>query len=133
MRLLFSGLLIGSWALSGCGSSGPACTASLTMGISPASGTADSSAKVPGNQVQFTAVAQETQPAGCHLPLPSLSQLLKPQWTASDTTHVKVSSAQDATNGLAICIGPTAGAATLTAVSGTGVSALTGTAHLTCN
>jgi hypothetical protein len=57
-------------------------------------------------------------------------------WTVSDNTNVIISNAQDATYGTAICLGPTAGPATVTAVllaSQNRGSALLGTSSLTCN
>jgi len=102
----------------------------------PAAGQPDHSLAPPGNQEQFTAVvnfAAANDESGCAIP--ALGYLAEPTWTVSDPLDVSISSAQDATNGLATCTGATAGAATLTATTQTTSqppSTLTATTTITC-
>ncbi len=67
--------------------------------------------------------------------MPNVIAKLTPTWTVSDTVNVKISSAQDATNGLATCIGTTKSPVTVTALGALtagGATQMLGTATLTC-
>lgn len=116
-------------ALAGCGSSGGlGCTPALpSYTVTPSSATADHASSPPGNQRQFIATSAPGTGPGCATS--QVVERLTPAWTVSDSLHVSISSAQDATNGLAICLGPTRGPATITAhvVAGTAVTLLTAT------
>ena len=106
----------------------------LTLNVSPAVATVDSFAKPPGDQQQFTAASGYTlssKSGSCATP--ALLQLVHPVWSSSAPLHISISSADDATNGLATCNGATSGPVTLTATSGSGKSAITATATLTCH
>ena len=136
-------LLILSGALlpAGCAMSGPQCKTGIVLLLSPASGSADSSAKAPSNQTQFQASSAlvVTQQGSGSCPVPAIAQLIHPQWSNPDPIHITISSADDSTNGLATCNGATAGPVTLTATEPSGTiglgpipAPLTGTVQLTC-
>jgi hypothetical protein len=75
----------------------------MTAGPADANATPDHAAPPPGNQEQFQAGEGGVYGAGC-----ATSQLLKltpAQWSTSDPKDVTISSANDATNGLATCLG----------------------------
>ncbi len=117
-----------SLSLCGCGGS-PNCDLPDVVSVSPASATADHGAEAPGGRQRFMETsAPNTTVPGC--PVPAHILLLQPNWTVSDPLHVSISSAKDDTNGLAICLGATQGAATIVAV-GTG-TVPSRTATLTC-
>lgn len=119
----------------GCGGAVP-CSYMNVVTVSPAVGSADHLAVAPGDQQQFSAFSQELPTAnssGCAVP--NVIAKLTPTWTVSDTTNVKISSAQDATNGLATCIGTTKSPVTVTALGALtagGATQTLGTATLTC-
>ncbi|MBB5056226.1 hypothetical protein HDF16_000895 [Granulicella aggregans] len=125
--------------LTGCGAAAP-CTYTSAVTISPAVGAADHLAVAPGDQQQFSALSQReptTASAGCAVPTANPTNVTKltPAWTVSDSTNVKISSAQDATNGLATCIGTTKSTVTVTALGALtagGATKALGTATLTC-
>ena len=113
-------------ALAGCATPGPQCKVAAVMQVFPQSGTADSAMKPPGNQQQFQASIGNAivQQGRGNCAVTALSALVHPTWISSDPTDVTISSADDSTNGLAICTGPTAGAVTLTATLSTGTTSL---------
>ncbi len=108
---LLAGLL-----LAGCGSPGPpACTIQgfqfLVLPRDPAAAP-DHTLMPPGNQQYFDAGLGSTYGPNC-----ISNQLYKythAQWSTADAVNVTISSADDATNGLATCL-----AATNTTVSAT--------------
>ncbi|HTE89603.1 MAG TPA: hypothetical protein VK639_11635 [Terriglobales bacterium] len=120
-------LLLAGLASSGCSSSGADCSIA-SVGVLPASATADHSAAPPGNSQQFVAVG--AVPKGC-VPIPAV--LIDVTWSVSDTTNVTISNTQGQTFGMATCIGTTGGPVTVTAtrpaVNG---HSLSGTSTLTC-
>ena len=136
MKLTITMTWLGAVAVlvAGCGGGSPNCATVSVLRAGPATATADSKAAAPGNQVKFQA-SSDVRPvdpkAACALP--ALSVLVNAAWTSSDAVHVSISSAADETNGLAVCNGPTAGAVTLTATTGSGAMAETATAQLTCH
>ncbi len=138
MKPALASFAVASALLTGCGAAAPGCIGKSYLNISPSLGTADSSAKAPGNQQQFTAAVGETFSSPYSTcAVPANEQLVHPVWTNPDPLHISISSADDSTNGLATCKGPTSSpitlTATLTATSGSGTAAaLTATASLTC-
>lgn len=118
--------------LSGCGavSQGAQCTNALQMSVGPSTGTADHSAAAPGNQQVFTAATSQKPQIGCAET--ALELEVFPAWTSADPLDISISSANDKTNGTAICTGSTNGPVLLTAVLSSGANALTATASLTC-
>ncbi|MGA2571617.1 MAG: hypothetical protein ABSF23_13955 [Terracidiphilus sp.] len=127
---LFAGLAL----VCGCGGN-PAVNCSLgdvEVRVTPTSATIDHAAAPPGNQIQFVGVAQPTAPIGC--PLPTWVAISHATWSNPDPVDIQISSANDATNGTAICKSPTNGAVTLT---GTFTQVVTTpvakTVQLTCN
>jgi hypothetical protein len=120
-------LLLAGLASSGCSSSGADCSIA-SVGVLPASATADHSAAPPGNSQQFFAVG--AVPKGC-VSIPAV--LIDVTWSVSDTTNVTISNTQGQTFGMATCIGTTGGPVTVTAtrpaVNG---HSLSGTSTLTC-
>ncbi len=116
--------------LVGCGSQTPACSGTPTLTVTPSVGTADHSDPAPGNEQQFQAFEAPAAAPGCATP--QWVAKVTPAWTVSDPLHVKISSANDSTNGLATCLGPTLGAVTVTANISGGSSITHVTASLTC-
>ncbi len=115
--------------LAGCGSPSHMCTElPPTLSVTPASATADHAAFPPGNQQQFLATSSAGS-TGVGCATPEVIVLLKPAWTVSDPLDVSISSATDSTNGLATCLGPTKGNATVTAH----ISASSGTTLVTAS
>ena len=121
--------------LVGCGGA-PPCSYTKVVSVSPAVVSADHMAVAPGDQQQFSALSQELPTAnssGCAVP--NVIAKLTPTWTVSDSINVKISSAQDATNGLATCIGATKSPVTVTALgtlAAGGATQTLATATLTC-
>ena len=130
--------MVGCWfgmaccgaVLSGCGAAGPVCLGGTVTTISPVAAVADHAAPAPGDMQKFSAVAAPKAEPGC--PQPQIVQLLTPVWSVSDPVNVAISSAQDSTNGVATCLGATAGTVQVTAVSAAGGATLLATASLTC-
>jgi hypothetical protein len=120
----------------GCGVANQKCSTSVVDSVSPGSAVADHLSSSPGDQVQFTATsAPEETPVNSGCAVPAFITKLTSSWSVSDNINVKISSAQDATNGMATCIGATTGAVTVTAFQvtpNTGLSQIVGTATLTC-
>jgi hypothetical protein len=109
----------------------------LEIGAPIPNPTADHAAAPPGNQVKFSASVTPTIISGSGCAVPTYIALVNATWTTSDPKDISINSAQNAaTNGLAACLGPTNGSATITASypnsSGVGPSTLTATATLTC-
>lgn len=78
------------------------------------SATPDHTASPPGNQELFLAAeGAGTGPEPCVFD--DLSRPVPAQWTTSDPQDVSISSANDATNGLATCLNTTKAGATVTA------------------
>lgn len=105
----------------------------FSLGALPAEGantTPDHSAAAPGNQEQFVADVGPVTGPGCATP--AYVFLAKANWTVSDPVHVHISSAPDATNGLATCVDATQGAATVTATFTQETFTETANATITC-
>ena len=99
--------------LAGCGAGAPNCGGGdLVLQVSPAAATVDHLAAHPGNEAHFSGVATYIAAAGC--PVSSIAMLEYAIWTNPDPVHIQISSANDETNGTAVCLGATAGAVTLT-------------------
>jgi hypothetical protein len=122
-------------ALAGCGTAA-SCSGGNVVEVSPAVATADHMAAAPGDQQQFSAYSSFKPSAtstGCAIP--QVIAKLTPTWTVSDPTNVRISSAQDATNGLATCLGTTKSPVTVSAIgtpASGGPSQTLATATLTC-
>ena len=120
--------------LAGCGAApnpGPQCDPSLQLRVTPAAATADHQAMPPGNQVQFSSVEGDGIVSGC--PINNVLRLAHPIWTNPAPLDLTISSAQDATNGTAVCMSSTDGPVTLTATDSTVTPALSAQVTLTCN
>jgi hypothetical protein len=130
MKMLL--VLVGcSVFLVGCGAGSPNCVYSTYLELSPKTATADHSAAAPGNQQQFTSESGETA-KGTDCAVPLVVEQVRPVWTNPEPLEISISSANDSTNGLATCLAATNGPITLTATTGSGKSAATATASLTC-
>lgn len=98
-------------ALMGCGSNhsglGACNPDGFLMSVGPADPNAapDHTAVPPGNQEQFQAGIGAVYGPGCATP--EVLHLANAQWSTSDAKNVTISSANDATNGLATCLGAT--------------------------
>ena len=126
-------LVAGLSMLAGCGSASPDCATVSVLTVGPGAATVSSAAAAPENQVHFqVSSSARLVDAKAACAVPANSALVHATWTNPDTVHIAISSADDATNGLAVCKGPTAGAVTLTASFGTGTAAQAATAQLTC-
>ncbi|HZL29232.1 MAG TPA: hypothetical protein VFC39_22090 [Acidobacteriaceae bacterium] len=120
--------------LAGCGAvpnPGPQCVPTLELRVTPTAATADHMATPPGNQVVFGAVEGDGIVAGC--PINNVVRLARPIWTNPDPLDISISSAQDATNGTAVCLSSTSGPVRLTATDSTVNPALSAQVTLTCN
>ena len=131
LRLLVALLAL---AIASCGSD--QCTVA-SMAVDPSTGTADHNAAPPGNEQQF--FSDGTMTGSC--PAPPMSTPIRRGlqdviWTVSDAANVSISNVKDSTFGTATCLGPTSGAATVTATlpadknHGKGLLA---SGQLTCN
>jgi len=101
-----------------------------TFAVSPATATANHSSAAPGNQAQFSSTLTPTYPAGC--PVPAIVVAAYPTWTNPDPLDISISSAQNSTNGLAVCSGMTSGAVTLTSTETTTQQTYSQNVTLTC-
>lgn len=114
---LLSGILISCCyvPLLGCGGTSikQDCGIYWILTVTPSSATVDHNAKSPLNQVQFVGVARATAPPGCPRPA-DLERLEYASWSNPDPTDIQISSANDSTNGTAICLNATHGPVTLT-------------------
>ncbi len=145
MRSLLSRGHWGHWvvvsvcALAGCGSApGSGCKVTgFSLGIGSqtpviaGSYVADHRAASPGNSVAFTAGEGALSGPGCATP--QHLALVPAQWTVADPTNVSISSADDATNGVATCLGATDGPVKVSATASQGGFTETASALLTCN
>ncbi len=112
--------LLGCLPFLGCASATGGTQACTVQGFffsaSPAGagGMPDHTAAPPGNQEQFEAGLGSTYGPGCVSN--ALAHPVPAAWTSSDPANVSISSAADATNGLATCLGASAStvSATLT-------------------
>jgi hypothetical protein len=128
------GLSVCALFLAGCGAApnpGSQCDGGLALMETPTVATADHMAASPGNQVQFSSVEGAKFVEGC--PIPAVVRSAQPVWTNPDPLDITISSAQDATNGTAVCHSATSGPVTLTATDGTVKPALSAQVTLTCN
>jgi hypothetical protein len=119
--------------LAGCGAApnpSPQCVPILQLRVTPAAATADHMAAPPGNQVQFSSVEGDGIVAGC--PINNVLRLAQPVWTNPAPLDITISSAQDATNGTAVCLSSTSGPVTLTATDSTVKPALSAQVTLNC-
>ena len=126
-------LAMAALMLTGCAAvvAGPNCAlAGETFKVGPALGMADHMAVPPGNQQQFTVTAAQTAPIGC--PVSTAVVLLHATWANPDPTDVSISSANDATNGLATCLGATTSPVVLTASFTLGIDTGTTPVTLSC-
>ena len=139
MKMLVSVVMTSVLAASmGCASA-PACVTSFSLqvgavdanGAAKAAGNADHTQATPGNQQQYRASSGPTVVSG-QCALPALVKLVHPQWTTSDAVDISISSADDATNGLATCLGATLQPATLTATYTANGTTKTTSTTLTC-
>ena len=130
---LLAVLLAAEAVLLGCsGNPQLSCTGSVQIAVNPASATISHTATPPANQVQFVATARPTAPEGC--PIPQWIAIVYGTWSNPDPTDITISSANDSTNGTAVCKLPTNGAVTLTGTFTQMVSTpVTKTVQLTCN
>ena len=127
--------------LAGCSSAPatPACVTSFSLQVSAvnadgsakAAGSADHTQPAPASQQQFTAFSGTTLVSG-QCAVAALLAAVHPQWTTSDAIDISISSANDATNGLATCLGTTLAPATITATLTSGGVTKTSTSSLTC-
>lgn len=117
------------------------CTGKLILNAYPTSATADHSAAAPGNQQQFTVTEGETfySPSGQICVVPAIEAVVHPLWTNPDPLDISISSANDATNGAAVCTDSTSGPVTLTgsvqssqSQAGESAQDLTVSVQLTC-
>ncbi len=117
----------------GCGgNSGMTCNLTWELQMSPTSATVNHSAPPPGNQTQFVAIAAPTAHAGCGVPQVVAREYAT--WSNPDPAAIQISSADDLTNGTAVCKAPTDGPVTLTGTFSQMVSGpATKTVQLTCN
>lgn len=83
----------------------------FVLTVTPTSATVDHKAKSPLNQVQFIGTGRATAAPGC--PRPALARLEYAAWSNPDPTDIQISSANDSTNGTAVCVNATNGAVTL--------------------
>lgn len=109
------------------------CSLSETVRVTPLSATVNHAAAPPANQIQFVASAAPTAPPGC--PVPAWVVRVYGTWSNPDPTAIQISSANDSTNGTALCKLPTNGPVTLTGTFSqqTVSNPATETVQLTCN
>ena len=131
-------VLLFACALVGCGASPQTgCTVTgFSLGVDSASPAtsgsyvADHRAAPPGNSVAFTAGEGPLSGPGC--PTPALLKLVPALWAVADPINVSISSADDASNGVATCVGATDGPVKVSAKATQGAFTETATASLTC-
>lgn len=110
------------------------CAEYMAINATPPAATADHRAASPANGTAFGVTATPALPAGCTGALPQYSiKLTQVIWTNPDPTDISISSANDLTNGQAVCLCATSGAVTLTGNATYGSSTVTKTVQLTCN
>jgi hypothetical protein len=139
IRAVFlAGLLSAIPAVIGCGGNGAIavkCSLDTVITVSPPSATVNHAAAPPGNQVQFVAVGRYAAPPGSDCAVPALAWLAYGTWSNPDPTAIQISSANDSTNGTAVCLAPTNGPVTLTGSFPIGANppAAVQSVQLTCN
>lgn len=116
--LILTVALLAPLAIEGCGSGGTAqdqqCTVSYPLTVTPLAATLDHMSVGTANQVQFRGIAYAVSvPASCPQRT-DLEALEYATWSNPDSADIQISSAYDASNGLASCINATAGAVTIT-------------------
>jgi hypothetical protein len=129
-----AGLFAALAVLSGCAAHPTMmpCEVTVEVQVSPTSATVDHGAKPPGNQTQFKGLARPTAPAGC--PVPEWVASTYATWSNPDPADIQISSANNSTNGTAVCKAPTNGPVTLTGTFTQGLSSpATKTVQLTCD
>ncbi len=99
----------------GCAGNGTIgdCTLYAVITVTPSSATLNHAAAPPANQVQFIGTGGYAA-SGSHCAVPALSWIAYGTWTNPDPADIQISSAQNSTNGTAVCLAPTNGAVTLT-------------------
>lgn len=130
----------------GCGvGPSPTCTPKPYLTVSPIDATVDHTAAPPQNQVQFITTESENfyTSSGQFCAVPAVVSIAHPVWTNPQPQAISISSANDQTNGLAVCTAATSGPVTLTGTvngalgQGAGgdipVTPLTITVQLVCN
>ena len=120
--------------LSGCaavGNSGSGCVEGIEFSTGPATATADHLAAAPANQTQFLSYETPTV-TGTGCAAPTFSVRVYPTWTNPDPLDISISSAQDETNGTAVCKAATSVPVTLTATEVTSQKTYTSSVALTC-
>ena len=124
-------------AVCGCAGNGTFgnCTLYSVVNVSPTSATVNHAAAPPANQVQF--VGTGTYAAqGSHCAIPELAWIAYGTWSNPDPTDIQISSADNFTNGTAVCLAATNGAVTLTgtfpATGLGGAQSVTQSVQLTC-
>jgi hypothetical protein len=138
--LLVLASLIG---VAGCGvGPNPSCLPKSYLNINVLAATLDHAAAPPGNQEQLIVTEGETfySPNGMICATPTSLAIVYPIWTNPQPQAISISSANNSTNGLAVCTAATNGPVTLTGtVQGLGqgagdipVATLTITTQLTC-
>ena len=129
---LVSGLLLAVTVVCGCaGNSSLGCGGSVVSTVAPTSATVNHSAAPPANQVQFVGYSAPSAPPGC--PIPAFVAITYGTWSNPDSADIQISSANDSTNGTALCKAPTDGAVTLTGAFPLGSpSPITKSVQLTC-
>ena len=135
MKLSLAALVLCSSCsvLLSCGSQ-PDCSTVSVLRVGPTNAAADHMAKAPDNAVQFTAfVGQSLVHPQNACGVPTIAAAVKPTWTVSDPTNVTISSAEDATNGLATCVGATTNPVTVTGTTRGSSGAITATATISCH
>jgi hypothetical protein len=127
------GLAVLLAVLPGCGApQNPSCDLTYPVEIGPLIATADHTASPPGNQAQFRAsVSPYSSAPGCAVP--EVIALVYATWSLSDPIDAQISSAANATNGLATCVNLTPDPITVTAAYTANGATQTRTATLTCN
>ena len=130
---VLAGLLAALAADCGCGGKSTlSCVVSVTVSVSPMTAVINHAVAPPGNQIQFVAMAAPTAPAGCAVP--QWIARVYGTWSNPDPTAIQISSANDNTNGTAVCKAATNGAVTLTGTFTQLVPApVTEAVQLTCN
>lgn len=128
-------LMLSLGAVCGCGgrsTMGATCSNGVEIIVSPTSATANHTAAPPANQIQFVGVAHPTaSPPGC--PVPQWVALSFATWSNPNPGAIQISSANNSTNGTAVCLASTNGAVTLTGTFTQVVSTpVTESVQLTC-
>ena len=132
MKKTLLALIVCSLVPVGCADPGSVVcnNTAMTFAVAPATATANHSSAAPGNQVQFKSTLAPTPQAGC--PTPTFIAVAYPTWTNPDPLDISISSAQDSTNGTAVCSGMTSGTVTLTATETTPQQTYMQNVTLTC-